>query len=486
VNTKLHRDSFAGSRLCRALAFLGALLFFAHAVPSRASIAYVASSSSALTSSGVGSVTITAPAGLATGNVMIAYVAQNTSILPAVSAAPSGWTALLEQDDGSSIGGSVYYRVATAADVAGVTTYTWTFQNSARSGGLILAFSGVSTTAPVAANASQANANSGSYTAPSVTPGMANTELVVLFGAGNGNGSMNSPTGTASAFVGATGAGPNGIVIGAFTEALTASTATGQLQSSGNNSAANIGATLALQPASGAGTPDHFAISDAGTAVNCQASPVTISAHSLTHTPVATTDTIIVSTGTGHGDWSLTSGGGSFIAGASNSGADNGAVTLSLKDTTAETVTINAADGPITQRSGSAIASEQPPLTFVASGFRFTNGANVATTIGTQVAGKSSTQSLALQAVRTDTNTGACTAAFASGATVNISLAYQCNNPTSCVAGQTLGITNNAATTNIASNPASGVTSITPMSARSRSSHATTSRSAAAWARAPS
>jgi MSHA biogenesis protein MshQ len=228
-------------------------------------------------------------------------------------------------------------------------------------------------------------------------------------------------------------------------------------------------AVIATFSPAGSTTPDHFAVNDAGTAVNCQASPVTITAHSLTHTPVATTGTITVSTNTGHGDWSLTSGGGTFTAGAANSGtanytyvtADNGAVTLSLKDTYAETVTINVVDGPITQKSGSAIASEQPPLTFVASGFRFTNGANVATLIGTQVAGKSSTQSLALQAVRTDTNTGACTAAFPSGATVNISLAYQCNNPTSCVAGQTLGITNNSATTNIAPNPASGVTTYT-------------------------
>jgi hypothetical protein len=460
------RDSSAAGGLGRALALLGALLFLAYAAPGRASIAYVASSAPALSSSGVGSITITAPAGLASGDVMIAYVAQNTGGLPAVSAAPTGWTAVLERDDGSSIGGSVYYRVATSADAAGTTNYTWTFQQSEPSGGLILAFSGVSATAPVSTSASQVNANSGSYTAPSVTPGMANTELVVLFAADNGNGGINSPTGMASAFVGGTGAGPNGIVIGAFTEALTASTATGQLQSSVNNSAVNIGITLALQPGSGAGTPDHFAIGDAGTAVNCQASPVTITAHSLTHAPVATTATITVSTSTGHGDWSLTSGGGSFIAGASNSGtatytyvtADNGAVTLSLKDTYAETATINVTDGPITQKSGSATASEQPPLTFVASGFRFTNGANVATTIGTQVAGKSSTQSLALQAVRTDTNTGACTAAFPSGTTVNISLAYQCNNPTSCVAGQTLGITNNAVTTNIASNPASGVT----------------------------
>jgi hypothetical protein len=225
-------------------------------------------------------------------------------------------------------------------------------------------------------------------------------------------------------------------------------------------------AVIATFAPSGSTTPDHFAISDAGTAVNCQASPVTITAHSATHAPVATTGTITVSTSTGHGDWTLTAGGGTFTAGVSNSGtatytyvtADNGAVTLSLKDTFAETVTINVADGGVTQKSGSAIASEQPPLTFVASGFRITNGANVATSIGTQIAGKTSTQSLALQAIRTDTSTGACTAAFVSGATVNVSLAYQCTNPTSCIAGQILGITNNGITTNIASNPASGVT----------------------------
>ncbi len=228
-----------------------------------------------------------------------------------------------------------------------------------------------------------------------------------------------------------------------------------------------------FSPSSGV-TPDHFAISNAGTAVNCQATPVTITAHNSSHAAVAATATIAVSTSTGHGDWSLTTGGGTFVAGAANSGtasytyvsADNGAVVLSLKDTVAETLTINVANGSITQSSGSAIASEQLPLTFSPSGFRFTTGSNVATTIGTQVAGKTSTQSLALQAIRTDTNTGACTAAFASGTTVNISLAYQCNNPTTCVAGQTLAITNNSTTTNIASNPNSGVATYTSVPLR--------------------
>jgi MSHA biogenesis protein MshQ len=465
---KAREPGVAGAVWC-ARALLIALLF-THPAPSWGSISYVASSASTLSSSTVGSVTITAPAGLATGDALIAFVGQNTSGLPIVNTVPTGWTLVLEKNDGSSIGVAVYFRVATSADVASTTTYTWTFQGSARSGGLMLDFRGVLNTVPVVTSAATVNGTSSNYTAPSITPGISNTELVVLFAADNGNGGINVPTGMTSANVGATGAGPNGLVMGAFTEALSASTATGTLQSTTNNSAANIGISLALQSAASA-TPDHFAISDAGTAVNCQASPVTITAHSSTHTAVSTIATITVSTSTAHGDWSLAAGGGSgsFAPGAANGGtatytyaaADSGAVTLLLKDTYAETVTINVAAGSVTQTTGSAIGSEQPSLTFVSSGFRITNGSNVGVTIATQIAAKSSTQSLALQAVRTDTNTGACTAVFASGTTVNVSLAYQCNNPTSCVALQTLGITNNSITTNIASNANASVSTYT-------------------------
>jgi MSHA biogenesis protein MshQ len=229
-------------------------------------------------------------------------------------------------------------------------------------------------------------------------------------------------------------------------------------------------AIATFRPAS-ATTPDHFAISypSGSSAVNCQPQPVTITAHSSSHVAVATTDQITVSTSTGHGDWTLSSGSGTFAAGGANSGtatytyasADGGAVTLSLRDTVAETVSINVVDGGATTTSGSAIASEHQSMTFSASGFRITNGSNAPTTIAAQVAGKSSTQSLALQAIRTDTSTGACTSVFASGTTVSVSLAYQCNNPTSCVAGQTFSVTNNSTTTSIAANPNSGVTTYT-------------------------
>ncbi len=214
-------------------------------------------------------------------------------------------------------------------------------------------------------------------------------------------------------------------------------------------------------------TPDHYAVSAAGTAVNCQATPVTIAAHTSAHAAFATTATITATTSTGHGDWALTTGSGTFAAGASNSGTanytyaqgDNGSVVLSLRDTYPETVTVNVTDGIATARSGAALASEDLPLSFAAAGFRITNGSNVATAIGTQQAGVPSTISLALQAVRTDTATGACTNVFASGTSVNVSMGFQCNNPTSCIAGQTLSLTNSGTTTRMAGNPNSGISS---------------------------
>ena len=220
--------------------------------------------------------------------------------------------------------------------------------------------------------------------------------------------------------------------------------------------------------------PDHYALTDATSQVNCQAAPITIAAHNSAHGLVSTLDQITVSTSTGHGDWSLTTGGGTFVAGGADSGTatytyssgDAGSVVLSLLDTHPETVTVNVVDGTVTAKSGTALASEDAAITFAPSGFRITNGSNVPTAINTLLAGAASTQTLALQAIRTDTSTGACVAAFPSGATVNISLGYQCNNPVTCIAGQSFTVTNNGTTTALAANPASGMSSYTTVPLR--------------------
>jgi len=445
------------------------------AAPATAAVTFVSSSTPTLSSTAVTSITLTAPSAIVTGDVLVAWMGINSPTQPDVKAAPSGWTGAQSTPAGS-LGVGLYYRIVTSADVAGSTTYNWTLNVSAPVAATVMAFRGVLTSAPIVAYAYQIDPSTISHDAPTITPGVANTMLVTAYGVDNGNAdTMSTPAGMTQIFVGATGNGSSGLEIETFYQLLSASTATGTrtTNSGGTLSAAAIGGSFALQP--GASTvPDHYAVSSAGTAVNCAPAPVTITAHTSTHAALATSDSVALGTSTAHGDWTLTTGSGAFAAGASNTGAasytyaaaDNGAAAFALRDTFAEAVTINVTDGSVTAKSGTATAAEDSPLIFVASGFIVTNGSNAASSIGTQVAGVASTQSLALQAVRTDTNTGACTSVFASGTSVTIGLAYQCNNPSACVAGQTFSITNNGTTTALASNPNSGLTTYTSVPLR--------------------
>jgi MSHA biogenesis protein MshQ len=465
-----------GPRVPAAIALAATLAATLTAAPSTAAITFVSSATPALSSTAAASITLTAPSAIVTGDILVAWLATNSSTQPDIKAAPSGWTGGQQSSAPSSLGVALYYHAATSADVAGTTTYNFTLNTAAPVAGTLMAFRGVLPTSPIVASDYQINASSISHVAPTITPGVANTMLVVVFGVNNGNtDTMSVPAGMTQIFQGATGNGSSGLEIESFYQTLSSAGATGTrtTNSGASLSAAAIGGSFALQP--GASTvPDHYAVSSAGTAVNCAPAPVTITAHTSAHAALATSDSVALGTSTAHGDWTLTTGGGAFAAGASNSGAatytyvaaDNGTAVFALRDTFAEAVTINVTDGSVTAKSGTATTPEDSPLTFVASGFIITNGSNVVSAIATQDAGVASTQSLALQAVRTDTKTGACTSVFASGTSVSVGLAYQCNNPTACVAGQTFTITNNGTTTALASNPNSSLTAYTQVPLR--------------------
>src|SRR5256885_2133692 len=153
----------------------------------QAQVAFVSSLVPSLSSSASSSLTLTVPSPLATGNVMVAFVSVNSSNLPDISSPPAGWTTVLTRNDGSSIDVGVYYRVATSADAAGTTNYTWNLSSSARVAGGISAFSGVSTLSPGVASGSGGNRSGSSHTSPSVIPGVTNIMLGSLSGICNGN-----------------------------------------------------------------------------------------------------------------------------------------------------------------------------------------------------------------------------------------------------------------------------------------------------------
>ncbi len=186
---------------------------------------------------------------------------------------------------------------------------------------------------------------------------------------------------------------------------------------------------------------DHFAISHDGSAINCQAEEITISAHtSADAVDTSYTGTVSFSTSSSHGNWSYVSGGtssnltdsGNGMATYAFDGSESGEVVLGLLNTFAETINIDVSDGTYSES-----ASEDDDLEYAAAGFQFS-------TIGTQIAGKSSNtgygaQTLELEAINTNTMTGACEAALSGS--VSVELAFECQNPSSCIRPVYLGST---------------------------------------------
>ncbi|MDX1455135.1 MAG: DUF6701 domain-containing protein [Gammaproteobacteria bacterium] len=182
---------------------------------------------------------------------------------------------------------------------------------------------------------------------------------------------------------------------------------------------------------------DHFAIIHDGSAVNCQPEAITIVAHNADHTVLDTyVSTINLSTSSNNGDWSTNgtqngtltntgNGSGSYAFAAD----DLGSVTLLLADTFVETITITASDGV-----ASPDPAENPLLAYARSGFGFrSNG--VIGQIPNQIAGKASNEGygatvMEVEAINTNTNTGACEALFVGPE--NIDFALECDDPTSC------------------------------------------------------
>jgi len=211
-----------------------------------------------------------------------------------------------------------------------------------------------------------------------------------------------------------------------------------------------------LQHTSCAAGADHFSISHDGTALNCQAENVVIAVHDSSHNvDTSYTGTITLSTSTSHGDWSLVSGSGTLTNQGLGAGtyafhaSDSGQVTLGLRNTYAETLNINVAQSSTTES-----ATEDANLAFAATGFVFLAGGQQ-NTIGTQIAGKSSTvapgaQTIELQAVRTSDLTGACESFLTN--TVAVGLSFECESPSTCatntmtVNGTSVGGHNNGGT----------------------------------------
>lgn len=201
---------------------------------------------------------------------------------------------------------------------------------------------------------------------------------------------------------------------------------------------------------------DHYSISHDGAGVTCLLEEITISAHDSAHSVIdAQGSSVNLSTTSNKGDWiGIVSGGTGLNNGTAGDGEGN--FTFSAGATSAvltfahpilagdtETFGFNVTDGAITEESGSATALDDPDIDYSLSGFRIID-ASGSEGVVTQISGKASDiapdgDTYYLQAVQADEgNPSLCLAAFSGQKTIK--MAAQCDDPATCVAGQTFNI----------------------------------------------
>lgn len=419
----------------------------------------------ALRPAGLG-LAIPVPAGTQSGDVMVASI----SVRPCGSliiggctvtvASPTGWTLVrtVDQASGGGTGGFgnrlyVYYRVAGSSEPG---SYTWTIGGApvhAGAVGGILSFSGVDPLAPLVAEAGQATGFSSSHAAPSIDTGAITETMLVSSHTANSSGTWTPPTSMTETVDIASLPVPDdlGLSLEMNYEPRSAAGATGARTATlANPPAPDTGAThmLALRPAVAL---HHYAVSVLNTSVaTCDYAEITIRAHDAAHglvnPPAGRVLALTTSTGTGVWQPGLVSGSGAWSPSGANNGVatyvwpgNESSFTVRLRQSAVATLSVNLLDNAGVTEDG----TEDPVIAFVESAFRVSNGANAPLTVGSQIAGKPSNvgagaQALYLQAIRTDTETGACVSLFPSGSEVAVEVGAVCLNPATCTQPVTL------------------------------------------------
>ncbi|GAB1256943.1 hypothetical protein NBRC116494_14450 [Aurantivibrio plasticivorans] len=178
----------------------------------------------------------------------------------------------------------------------------------------------------------------------------------------------------------------------------------------------------------------YYEISHSGNGITCEGEPITITAYDAggaTVDPLSGT-TLTLSTTPAGATWS---GGNTYVFDGTTSIA-----TKYLQQTTPATLNIDVTDGIALES-----ASADPDITFTDVGVRFYGDTGL-NALPTQVAAVTD-PNLVLRVVETSTDTGACVARL-QNTNRDVELGFECRNPTSCIAGQTLSLNSTPITAN--------------------------------------
>ncbi len=227
--------------------------------------------SSTNTGGGTNTITITKPAGLVAGDLMLAQITTRggTGVAICPPIATGTWTSVNRTNSTTTLGQEVFRLSATAADVAAAsyafqlrtTTCAGGLSTQKASGGIVAYVDTANQANPIDASAGQAFGSASTVTPPAVTPTVANTRVASFYGAASGGtagGNWSGLTGELwdqSSTGGAAGTRTTSAAGNAAGSAVGVpfTPSTGDWASA---NAVNIGQTLALAPlaADGSGT----------------------------------------------------------------------------------------------------------------------------------------------------------------------------------------------------------------------------------------
>ncbi|HEX4909841.1 MAG TPA: hypothetical protein VFV64_03665, partial [Permianibacter sp.] len=218
------------------------LWFMSLSPASWAAIEYV-SDSSAGNSNNQSTLTVSRPAGVQSGDLLLAQISWRGS--RNLSAVPTGWTLRQLQLNGTTIRQAVYSKLATSIEP---TSYTWQFSGSGRNAGGISAWRGVDSSDPVLSSAGNSNSSS-TLAAPSLTVSTTNTVAVALFANAYGNTNINTNAALTNLYSLATTAGSNGLAVAAGWRAEPTAGTLGPYYASASANYSYVASTIILKPA---------------------------------------------------------------------------------------------------------------------------------------------------------------------------------------------------------------------------------------------
>jgi fibronectin type 3 domain-containing protein len=184
------------------------------------------------------SLAITTPAGVRSGDIMIAVITVRGA--PAITA-PSGWTLIRTDASGTALEQATYFRVVDATPAA---SYAWTLATASPVSGAIVAYSGVDVSgSPVR----PVDAAGGRVTSSTSSTSVAGDLLVGVFGSAT-NPTFTPPNGMVEQGEIATTSGTKKVAIEVADQVPVGAGSTGTRTATASKSAVVIGQLIALRP----------------------------------------------------------------------------------------------------------------------------------------------------------------------------------------------------------------------------------------------